>query len=214
MTTDMFRLSWSSSGPSCMPCHRFCDKTISTDATREAGTVYLSGAPAFTSGFNGARVVRSLVFCVVFCRSLFVLLTNVLSFFLFLFYFTVSDYSLISLRYVIVLIDVFRCSQEQFCSRCWSVRHLHDLNFGIVMTWRCDSFVFSIYSLHSVCWEEFLVDFMFYICCLPVPILFVWLFPLIANYGQIIRAGREKIQLIYPDYIHKIHLMYFQHLLL
>ena len=37
-----------------------------------AGTAYLTGAPP---GFSGVRVTRSLVFCVVFCRSLFVLLS-------------------------------------------------------------------------------------------------------------------------------------------
>jgi hypothetical protein len=40
-----------------------------------AETAYPSGAPAFISGFSGVRVTRSLVFCVVFCRSLFVLLS-------------------------------------------------------------------------------------------------------------------------------------------
>ena len=33
-----------------------------------------SGAPEFTTGFSGVLVMQSLVFCVVFCRSLFVLL--------------------------------------------------------------------------------------------------------------------------------------------
>ena len=37
-----------------------------------AGTAYTSGAPGFTPSFCGVRVARSLVFCVVFCRSLFV----------------------------------------------------------------------------------------------------------------------------------------------
>ena len=32
-----------------------------------------SGAPTFTPGFSGTRVAQSLVFCVVFCRSLLVL---------------------------------------------------------------------------------------------------------------------------------------------
>jgi len=37
-----------------------------------AGTIYTSGAPGFIPGFSGVRVARSLVFCDVFCRSLFV----------------------------------------------------------------------------------------------------------------------------------------------
>ena len=34
-----------------------------------------SGAPAFIRGFSGVRVAQSLVFCVMFCRSFFVLLS-------------------------------------------------------------------------------------------------------------------------------------------
>jgi len=41
----------------------------------ERRLLIFSGAPAFISGFSGVRVTRSLVFCVVFCRSLFVLLS-------------------------------------------------------------------------------------------------------------------------------------------
>ena len=37
-----------------------------------AGTAYPSEAPDFTPGFSGVHVVRSFVFCVMFCRSLFV----------------------------------------------------------------------------------------------------------------------------------------------
>ena len=45
-----------------------------TDLTSEAGTAYPSGAPEFTPSFSAVRVARSLVFC----RSLFVLLSVVL----------------------------------------------------------------------------------------------------------------------------------------
>jgi len=38
-----------------------------------AGTAYPSGAPEFTASFSGVGVARSLVYCVVLCRSLFVL---------------------------------------------------------------------------------------------------------------------------------------------
>jgi hypothetical protein len=37
------------------------------------GTAYPFGASEFTPGFSLIRVARSLAFCVVFCRSLFVL---------------------------------------------------------------------------------------------------------------------------------------------
>ena len=43
-----------------------------TGATCGVGTAYLSGVPEFTSGFSGVRVAQSLVFCVLFCLSLFV----------------------------------------------------------------------------------------------------------------------------------------------
>ena len=46
-----------------------------TAATCGAGTAYSSGAPELTPSFSGVRVARSLVFCVVFRRSLFVLLS-------------------------------------------------------------------------------------------------------------------------------------------
>ena len=39
----------------------------------EAGTVYLSEAEKFTPCFGVVHIARSLVLCVVFCRSLFVL---------------------------------------------------------------------------------------------------------------------------------------------
>ena len=39
------------------------------------GIAYPSEEPELTSGFSGARVAQSLVFCVVFCSSLFVLLS-------------------------------------------------------------------------------------------------------------------------------------------
>ena len=44
-----------------------------TGVTCEAGTASHSGAPEFTPVFDGVRVARSLVLCVMFCRSLFVL---------------------------------------------------------------------------------------------------------------------------------------------
>ena len=44
-----------------------------TGGTGEAGTAYPSEAHEFTPVFSGIRVARSLIFCVVLCRSLFVL---------------------------------------------------------------------------------------------------------------------------------------------
>ena len=42
-------------------------------ATSRAGTEHPSGEPAITPGLSEVRVARSLVFCEVFCRLLFVL---------------------------------------------------------------------------------------------------------------------------------------------
>jgi len=43
-------------------------------ATGGAGNVYPYGAPVFNPGLHCVPVAQSLVFCVVFCRSFFVLL--------------------------------------------------------------------------------------------------------------------------------------------
>jgi hypothetical protein len=43
-------------------------------------TAYPSEAPELTCGFSEARVARSLVFCAIFCRSLFALLVLFLYF--------------------------------------------------------------------------------------------------------------------------------------
>jgi hypothetical protein len=54
---------------------RVRNRSNTTGATRGAGTSYPSRAPAFTADFSEVRVAWSLVFCVMFCRSLFVLLS-------------------------------------------------------------------------------------------------------------------------------------------
>jgi hypothetical protein len=47
-----------------------------TDVTNGPGTVNPSGTPSSFPVFGGVRIVQSLVFCVLFCKSLFVLLTE------------------------------------------------------------------------------------------------------------------------------------------
>jgi len=59
---------------SLMTYHRVCSKSNTTGATSGAETAYLSGASELTLGFCGVCVPQSLVFCDVFCRSLFVIL--------------------------------------------------------------------------------------------------------------------------------------------
>ena len=65
-----------------------------TDATGGAGTAYPFGALEFILEFSRVRYGRSLVFCVVLCRSLLVLLAIVLSVLL---RYTDSDFGIIKL---------------------------------------------------------------------------------------------------------------------
>jgi hypothetical protein len=71
-----FHLPYSQSGPFLIHDRvitGFVTRVISgntTGATCEGGTVYLSGPPEFIQGCDGICIARSLVFCVVFCRSL------------------------------------------------------------------------------------------------------------------------------------------------
>ena len=81
---------------SFMIYHRVCNKINTTGITCWAGTAYPSGAPAFTPGFQGGFVTRSLVVLLIFlqivvCPFVLFLLVIVLSF---LVRFTVSDYPL------------------------------------------------------------------------------------------------------------------------
>jgi hypothetical protein len=46
------------------------NKSNTTGATSGAETAYPSGTHEFTPSFSGVNVIQSLVFCVVFCRSL------------------------------------------------------------------------------------------------------------------------------------------------
>ena len=63
-------------------------KSNTMDGTCETGTAY--HPEQFTLGFIGARVAQSLVFCVMFCRSLFFFI-----FFLLIGYCLTSDCGLI-----------------------------------------------------------------------------------------------------------------------
>ena len=60
---------------SFMPYHPVCNNSNTTAATCDAGISYPSGAPEFTPGFSGVYVAWSFVCCVMFCRSLFGLLS-------------------------------------------------------------------------------------------------------------------------------------------
>ena len=53
---------------------RFVIRSNTADIICIAGNDNTFGAPVFIPVFSGVRVARSFVFCVMFCRSLFVLL--------------------------------------------------------------------------------------------------------------------------------------------
>ena len=61
--------------------NKICTCNLFTCATSGEGTAYACGAPELAPGFCGVPVAPSLVFCVVFYRSLFdlSLLTIVMS---------------------------------------------------------------------------------------------------------------------------------------
>jgi hypothetical protein len=63
-------LSWESPA-----YHTACNKSNTTGATCGTGNVYTSGVHSSCSVFSGVPVAGSLVFCVLFCSSLFVLLS-------------------------------------------------------------------------------------------------------------------------------------------
>ena len=56
-----------------MTYNRVCNCSNTMDVTSGEGTDYPSRVPEFTPCFSGFCVARSLVFCAVFCKSLFVL---------------------------------------------------------------------------------------------------------------------------------------------
>jgi hypothetical protein len=71
MTTATFRLSYF---PHSWLITRFVTRVIRRVPRVEQELLTLVGTPAFIPDFSGIRVARCLVFCVMFCRSLFVLL--------------------------------------------------------------------------------------------------------------------------------------------
>jgi hypothetical protein len=58
-----------------MAYHRLCMKSNMMCVTNKVRPAYHSGASEFTLVIRGVRVAQSLVFCIVFCKSLFVLLS-------------------------------------------------------------------------------------------------------------------------------------------
>ena len=60
---------------SFMTYHRVCSYIKMTAVTTGTGTAYPLAVPEIIPGFQWVRVAPSFVFCVVFCRSLFALLS-------------------------------------------------------------------------------------------------------------------------------------------
>jgi len=81
----------------------FVDSSNTVGVTSGAETAYPSGTLEFTPVFSGVDVSRSLVFCVVFCRSLFVLLATMFSVLL---RFTASDYPFNIFKLFVCLFDI------------------------------------------------------------------------------------------------------------
>jgi hypothetical protein len=99
---------------------RLCNKCNTMDISRvEQELLSLNSAPDFTRGFSGAR---SLVFCVLFCRSLFGLLSCFLvAFLLSILPFTESDcclgiFKLFSFDFVLVRMWIRKRSLHLICS--------------------------------------------------------------------------------------------------
>ena len=101
-----------------------------TDASSGAGTDYPSGTSEFTLGFSGVYDTLSLVFCVLFCRSLFALL-----FFVFL---------------LTIVFFVFR-KFTGFCLRLWYLQTVLTLRWRILFLYFCEMLIYNPNSFHTCC---------------------------------------------------------------
>ena len=105
---------------------KFSFSLLSTCATGGAGTVYRSGVPEFTPCFSEVCVTRSLVLCVMFCRSLFVPLSFfLLAIVLSVLRFTDSDYSFGIFKLFLVKICVCAYT-SRFCMYTKGIRNRHN----------------------------------------------------------------------------------------
>ena len=96
-----------------------------------AGTAYPSGTPDHNPGFSGIRVARSLVLCVMFCRSFlaFCSLSIVLSVFL---RFITSDYTIGIFKLLVYSNDIIDTSYIIICIINAGLG-IHSLTFGIII---------------------------------------------------------------------------------
>ena len=105
-----------------MTYHLVCNQSNTTGATCEIETFSLSESMSWPQVFNVVRSVRSIVLCVVFCRSLFVrfLLAKGLSVRL---WFTASDYPIDSIFISdlpnVLTIQQWVCSSYNTCLQDW-----------------------------------------------------------------------------------------------
>jgi hypothetical protein len=102
-----------------------------TGSTYGAGTAYPFGTPDHNPGFSGIRVARSLVLCVMFCRSLSILfpLATVLSVLL---RFKAFDYSIGIFKLLVYSNDIIDTSYIIICIINAGLG-IHSLTFGIII---------------------------------------------------------------------------------
>jgi len=111
-----------------------CKKSNTTGAINGTGAAYPSEAPEFTTCFIVVRAALSLVFCVVFCRSLFVLFFWP---FLSVLIFTASDY----------LFGIFKLCLATYKST--DFKQIHS-QFDIMIINRMGGFIVSVLSSSAV----------------------------------------------------------------
>jgi len=143
-----------------------CTRVLSSGV----GNIYTSGAPEFIPGLSRVRVIRSLVLCVMLCRSLFVLflLANVLSSFFDLRILITplvssnSSYQYVHAVYVVV------SSTWYFESELIS---LHE-HLGSNPRWGmgCSSFYFCVLCCVVLCCVVFLFVFILCLVCPMLPV--------------------------------------------
>jgi hypothetical protein len=127
---------------SFMTYNWICKINNTTRATRRRGTGYTSGAPDFTTCFSGVRVARSLVFCVILCRSLFVLLC--------LFTWPLYCLFVFDLRLLITAFDVFKFFATTESSILGQVTPIFGSGFNVTGAKQCFNYTLYCAKNHRI----------------------------------------------------------------
>ena len=104
--------------------HRACNKSIMTGSTSAAGSAYPSTALEVILWVSEIRVVRSLDVCLVFCTSLFVLLSLFISP---LYPLSFFDFRLLTIPFVVL--THYLPFSIQSCRSCYATQHLCQRSF-------------------------------------------------------------------------------------